>query len=60
MAQFKRGDSVIAKNDKKHPFWMTVVSVTTNRVYCKLGCSGAYFGAFLFDEVRPYTGETKK
>lgn len=60
MAQFKRGDAVIAKDNKRHPFWLTVISVTATRVYCKLGCSGAYLGSFTFDEVVPYEGETKK
>lgn len=59
MATFKRGDAVIAKDKQRHPFWMTVISVTSTRVYTKLGCSGAYLGSFAFNDVVPYEGETK-
>lgn len=60
MAAFKRGDAVIAKDKAKHPFWMTVLSVTSTRVYTKLGASGAYLGSFAFDDVEHYIKESQK
>lgn len=60
MAKFKRGDAVQAKDAKRHPFWFTVVSATSTRVYCKFGRCGEYAGSFTMDEVEPYQGVTKK
>lgn len=60
MTKFKRGDQVRAKDTKRHPFWFTVTSATSTRVYCKFGSEGEYAGSFTFDEVEPYNQATKK